>query len=109
MKKVLFSSALMLAAAISFAGTPKGDVKSETPAKTESESGAVLKWFHFNGSNANPSDLTDPSKYTAESAPVCSSETNDYRCDIKILTQVNDQSKPDLTQSPVEERTRDTE
>lgn len=47
MKKVILSAALLMGfATISFAGTPKGETKEATPAKSEakSESGGTTYW-----------------------------------------------------------------
>jgi len=103
MKNLILSALLMGAATFSFAESPKE--AKDSPTSTETTTG-VVKWFHFNGSNSNPSDLTDPSKYTPEDAPTCSSQTEENRCDIKIMSQSTNQDLPDLSQSVLDERTR---
>ncbi|WP_118975741.1 hypothetical protein [Taibaiella koreensis] len=109
MKKVIFSAALMmgLSAAV-FAGAPKGDAKDASSAKSETEAGAVVKWFHFTGDATDDDQLSDPSMYQAEDAPTCpDNNPQDYRCDIKILSNSTG-NQPDLSQSIQQTRTRVT-
>lgn len=100
MKKVILSALLMGFAAASFA---------EVNLKSESTSTAVVKWFHFNGDASNPSDLSDPAKYSPAPSdmPTCPDNIEQYRCDIQILSQESNQDLPDLSQSVLEERTRE--
>ena len=108
MKKVLISSALMLAAAISFAGTPKGETKDANEPPSAENAGATVKWFHFTGDASDDDQLNDPSLYTSEASPTCpTNNPSDYRCDIKILSNASG-NQPDLSQTIQETRTQVT-
>lgn len=104
MKKFILSAGLMLAAAVTFAGNPKGETKDANAAESKTNE-VTTKWFHFVG-NATTSDIDDPSMYREEATPQCSTTPNTYRCDILIQTDPNDPSQPDLSQLPVQERKR---
>ncbi|WP_316835013.1 hypothetical protein [Pedobacter nutrimenti] len=107
MKKIIFSSALMLAAAISFANNPKETKESTPSTATKSETKEVVtKWFHFTGNASIPGDLQNASLYAEESTPVCPTTPNTYRCDILIQVDPNDDSMPDLSQPIQQERKR---
>ena len=61
MKKFILSAGLMLAAAVTFAGNPKGETES-TAAKTSSE--ASMKWY------AVTYDAAHPGGYIPSGSPV---------------------------------------
>lgn len=77
MKKVIFSAALLMAAAtVSFAGNPKGEAKAETP--TEAKSEATLNTYYItgeSGSNYTLSTSPNPDCGTAQDEP-CKITTN---------------------------------
>lgn len=105
--KLTFAAAALILGLsnVSFAGAPKGeakDAKSETPAKTEASAGSV-KWFHFNGTAGQETDVT---KYIEVATPVCDELDLEYRCDIKIMSQGTSPDRPDLSALVQEERTR---
>ncbi len=55
MKKLLFSAALIMgAAAVSFAGNPKGETKDANTAKTEAKAGNQLFWYDVVYDGAHP-------------------------------------------------------
>jgi len=106
MKKVIFSAALLMAAAtFSFAGNPKEtkDAKPEVATATPNEgaSSAEIKWFRFDG---EPGDEGVASEYTVVASPSCTSTTATYRCEIRIEAQTANPSLPNLSSSVLEER-----
>lgn len=118
-KIITAATALLLGlSTVAFAGNPKTNARTDakTDAKTtvntenngQDEDDAVVKWFHFSGNALSQTDLSNPSKYSPELAPTCSSTTETYRCDIKILSMAGDQNKPDLTQPIQDHRERAT-
>lgn len=100
MKKILFSAALLMGiSAAASAGAPKGETKDTKEIPSESKaSSPVVKWFHFTGDASDPDQINDPSLYTAEASPTCSSTTVQYRCDIQVLSN-DDQTEPDLSKT----------
>ncbi|MBS1656353.1 MAG: hypothetical protein JSU05_15980 [Bacteroidetes bacterium] len=59
------------------------------------------KWFHFTGDNNDPDDLINPDLYeldneTGDEPTICPS-ADTYRCEILIVPDSGDPSKPDLT------------
>src|SRR6218665_1430760 len=109
MKKVILAAALVVGlATVSFAGNPvTKSVNDERPVSSRNED-PVSKWFHFNGDGGLSTDLNDPSKYSTEVSPECSTAPNTYRCDIYIQVSEDDEDVPDLSQSIQQERKEST-
>lgn len=107
MKKFFLMSALALGAtSFAFAGNPKTETKAASESTTENST-AIMRWYHFNGDATNPSDLTDPGKYTPVTGGlVCDETVKPYRCEIYILSQEANQDLPDLSQSVQDETFR---
>lgn len=86
MKKVIFSAALLMAAAtVSFAGNPKGETKSET--KTEMETQAYTNVYWVTGLDANGNYILTTSQPPFDcdgSTDPCKITTKDVQNDLRI-------------------------
>lgn len=96
MKKFLFIPALALSV-VTFAGSPKTETKEAGTAKSETNQQADPKWFHFNGNAENEDDLFDPSLYSAETSPQCSTAPAPYVCDVLAIPDAGNPNQPDLS------------